>query len=115
MLNDARGRSIQPLLCAGKTTVPEKFADLENLKTFWSSDEENLLLQKVETMGKKWTEISRFFHNRTPLEVKNRYYILIRKTFLKSPQKDLPSILSMDISMSIFQTVDEFLTTLSEN
>lgn len=40
----------------------------------WSTSEDQLLLQLVQQYGTKWTEISRYFINRSDANIKNRYY-----------------------------------------
>ena len=52
-------------------------------KTKWKVSEDNLLMKKVSEIGKKWVQISKFFHNRTDQMLKNRYNVLIR-TYKKS-------------------------------
>ena len=50
------------------------------LNTFeWTSEEDSLLIEKVNQLGKKWVKISRFFNNRTDQMCKNRFNILERK------------------------------------
>ena len=39
----------------------------------WSNNEEKLLLEKVNEYGTKWSLISKYFPNRTDVDIKNRY------------------------------------------
>ena len=45
----------------------------------WTSEEDNLLLQKYAEFGSKWTMISQYFNNRTVVNVKNRCNYLISR------------------------------------
>jgi hypothetical protein len=44
----------------------------------WTADEEALLEQKVAEFGTKWTLISKFFHARTDINLKNRWMMMKR-------------------------------------
>ena len=46
----------------------------------WSEAEDKFLLQKVDELGSKWKDISRFFNGRTDINIKSRYRVLMRKT-----------------------------------
>ena len=52
-------------------------------KANWTHDEDNLLLQKVNEIGKQWVKISEFFPGRTDQMMKNRYHKLTHKKVLK--------------------------------
>lgn len=45
----------------------------------WSLEENELLLKKVDELGKRWKVISQFFKNRTDVHIKNHYKTLISK------------------------------------
>ena len=45
----------------------------------WKPEEDALLKEKVELLGKKWVKISKFFDHRTDQMCKNRFNILERK------------------------------------
>lgn len=47
--------------------------------TPWTEEEDNLLRAKYCELGPKWVEISAFFHNRTDVNIKNRWIVLMRK------------------------------------
>ena len=44
----------------------------------WSKTEDIQLLELITTIGKKWSEVSRYLQGRTEHNVKNRYNTLIR-------------------------------------
>jgi hypothetical protein len=48
-------------------------------KQVWSSEDDKLLIQKVNELGKKWVKISSFFRNRTDISLKNRFHQLMRR------------------------------------
>ena len=45
----------------------------------WLKSEDDLLLSLVHSIGTKWTTISSYFNNRTPLSLKNRYKTLTNR------------------------------------
>jgi hypothetical protein len=45
----------------------------------WTRLEDNLVYQLVRRMGMKWTMISKALGDRTPLQVKNCWYSILRK------------------------------------
>lgn len=47
----------------------------------WTAEEDQLLIQKVSELGCRWKNISRFFDNRTHINIKNRYRLLVRHQF----------------------------------
>ncbi|OHT14344.1 Myb-like DNA-binding domain containing protein [Tritrichomonas foetus] len=48
-------------------------------KNPWSNEEDCILLNGVERIGQKWTDISFYLLGRTPNSIKNRYNLLIKK------------------------------------
>ncbi|EAX95540.1 Myb-like DNA-binding domain containing protein [Trichomonas vaginalis G3] len=46
----------------------------------WTEEEEKLLLKKYARYGPKWSLISKFFDNRTDVNIKNHYIVMQRKT-----------------------------------
>lgn len=44
----------------------------------WTDEEDNLILAKVDELGRKWVKISQYFQNRTDTMLKNRYNVLLR-------------------------------------
>ena len=53
----------------------------------WTEDEDVLLLQKVHEMGKRWSDMSKFFNGRTANAIKNRYHLHLRGHFNDSRNK----------------------------
>jgi hypothetical protein len=45
----------------------------------WTEEDDQLLLQKVNELGPKWTQFKIFFPHRTDANLKNRWFILIRR------------------------------------
>ena len=45
----------------------------------WTLEEDNQLERLVKEFGQKWVKISRFFRNRTDINVKNRWLVLQRQ------------------------------------
>ena len=45
----------------------------------WTPAEDELLLAKVNEIGSRWVTISKFFNNRTDINVKNRWVVLMRR------------------------------------
>lgn len=71
----------------------------------WTMEEDELLIMKREEIGPKWTKIKEFFHNRTPVNIKNHYATLIKKIKSQNP-------LSLEVAEE--ETKEEILTTDSE-
>ena len=46
----------------------------------WTAEEDELLLAKVNEYGSRWVTISKFFNNRTDINVKNRWVVLMRRS-----------------------------------
>lgn len=55
----------------------------------WTKEEDDLIMEKVDQLGSKWSLISNFLEGRTGCAIKNRYTLLIRKKFGKPPRKAL--------------------------
>jgi hypothetical protein len=45
----------------------------------WTDDEDELLLRKVGELGAKWVQITSFFPKRTDTNLKNRWFVLMRR------------------------------------
>jgi hypothetical protein len=49
-------------------------------KLDWTAQEDQLLLQKYEEIGPKWSRLALYFHARTDIDVRNRYHRIERIT-----------------------------------
>ena len=50
-------------------------------KSEWLENEDRLLIQLINSIGNKWSEILNFFPNRSYSDVKNRYHSYIKTKF----------------------------------
>ncbi|OHS97696.1 hypothetical protein TRFO_36070 [Tritrichomonas foetus] len=48
-------------------------------KTPWTTEEDELLLEKVREIGARWVQIAKFFPMRTDISIKNRFLVLERR------------------------------------
>ncbi|KAK8886886.1 hypothetical protein M9Y10_037919 [Tritrichomonas musculus] len=48
-------------------------------QSLWTEDEDELLIQKVNTIGKRWKILEQFFKGRTEISIRNRWNMLVRK------------------------------------
>jgi hypothetical protein len=48
-------------------------------KNSWTIEEDKLLIEKVNEIGRKWVKISKFFYRRTDAQCKNRFKVLQRR------------------------------------
>lgn len=78
----------------------------------WTPQEDELLCQKVDNIGTKWTEIAKFFPRRTDTSVKNRWVVLMRKRALHE-EHPLPPKLSQPTV--IIHTPTPNLTSIEPN
>ena len=51
----------------------------------WTKDEEKLLLEKHKELGSRWKYIATFIKNRTEVDVKNHYRMMMRKKAKNAP------------------------------
>ena len=65
----------------------------------WNMNDDYLLIQKVNQLGKKWTKIAIFFPGRTDISIKNRWLTLQRRQLKcqNLPQSNNLSIETTDI------------------
>jgi hypothetical protein len=45
----------------------------------WTKAEDELLLEKEEQIGQRWTKLTAFFHNRSDIQIKGRWIKLMEK------------------------------------
>jgi hypothetical protein len=50
----------------------------DDLPALFSTEEDKLIIEKVQFLGTKWKKISTFFPSRTPNQIRNRYRYLAR-------------------------------------
>ncbi|KAK8841264.1 hypothetical protein M9Y10_027465 [Tritrichomonas musculus] len=54
----------------------------------WTEDEDRILIDKINKIGKKWTEIASYFNGRSGSDIKNRWYSHLKDiTFLNEYSK----------------------------
>lgn len=53
----------------------------------WSAEEDQLLIEKVQEMGPKWSKIVKFFTSRSDVNIKNRYALFVSKGKAPALQK----------------------------
>jgi hypothetical protein len=83
MMGQAQGRTIQPLISAGKTEVPPGCAEAMRPGMTWDEGSDALLEQLVRDRGRKWKEISRAFDDCFDIECKNRCLFLQKQKRLR--------------------------------
>jgi hypothetical protein len=64
---------------SGRMVFPACSASFATITTYHYQAEDNFVYQLVSRMGMKWTMISKAPGDRTPLQVKNRWYSVLRK------------------------------------
>lgn len=57
-----------------------KFLDPSINTSPWTQEEDEILLNKYNEIGAKWTAISRFLKGRSDVSIKNRWLHLVKKT-----------------------------------
>ena len=55
------------------------YLDPNLCKDGWTKEDDELLFNKIQEFGFKWTTIAKFFNNRTDSMIKNRYKLLVRR------------------------------------
>jgi hypothetical protein len=57
----------------------EQYLAVSNHNSQWLPDDDELLRQKVRTIGPHWVEVLRFFPNRNINDLKNRWYKMLTR------------------------------------
>jgi hypothetical protein len=83
MMHEAEERTIQPLISAGKTTVPPGYATAVRTAPVWNDADDERLLRLVAENGWKWRLISRMFEDITEVEYKSGCMFLSNQRRLK--------------------------------
>jgi hypothetical protein len=72
MVRETEGQTIQPLISAGKTTVPPGYATAIRTPPVWNDADDEQLLKIVAENGRKWRLISRMSEYIIEVECKSR-------------------------------------------
>jgi hypothetical protein len=83
MVREAEGRTIQPLISAGKTQVPPGYAMAIRVPAEWDNASDALLESLVQRIERRWKIIAIMIIDFTEGECKNRWMILINLKCLK--------------------------------
>ena len=59
-----------------------------DLQTKWTDEDDELLIKKVDELGKKWKILEKFFKGRTEVQLRNRYNLLTRKVKKEERKKE---------------------------
>jgi hypothetical protein len=77
MMDQAKGRTIQPLISEGKTEVPPAYAEPVRTPTTRNEQLDEILVGMVDERGTRWKIISRLMGDFTESECKNQWLFLI--------------------------------------
>jgi hypothetical protein len=83
-MEQREGRTIQPLISAGKTEVPPGYAEAMRTPATWNEQLDEILVWKVDEKGRRWKVISRLLGDFTENECKNRWIFLTSLKRLRS-------------------------------
>lgn len=79
----------------------------------WSKEDDELLLSLTELYGTKWSLLCKRFEHRTPVNVKNRYMVLMRKQKnCKNKAEKAPDNKDTGIDNSLRLEEDMYVTEL---
>lgn len=72
-----------------KRTAREHFYKfiLTDSKKPFTQEEDDLIIEKVNELGTRWSQIAKFFDNRSDINIRNRYRIISRKKDSKGSKK----------------------------
>jgi len=82
LVNEAKGRSIQPLISSHITILPSHYATYFECN-YWSPEEDALLFSKINCHGIHWKRLALFFPSRNVSSVRKRFDFLMRRQYLK--------------------------------
>lgn len=75
----------------------------------WTTEEDNMIMEKFEIYGSRWSKIASYFENRTDIDIKNRFNLLKRAQKRETKKMNVQSIESSpDMSSDDYQTVTAF-------
>ena len=66
----------------------------------WKAEEDLLMLEKIQEMGKKWSKIARILGNRSEHTVKNRYNKIVLRRLSREKQNN-PNAIEGEIAEKI--------------
>ena len=75
------------------------YLSASSYKNEWTTEEDELLIEKMSSLGPKWTKISHFLNGRTDIQVKNRAFQLFGNP------SNFPKVLKQDRSDFKFEPV----------
>lgn len=70
------------------------FLKKERITTEFTPEEDAIILQFVQSHGRKWSTIAEQLTGKTPIMIKNRYYAKLRRTTKEGKQKSEPLFMS---------------------
>lgn len=76
--------------------------------TPWTPEEDELLRQKVTQYGPRWVLLTAYFPNRTDVNIKNRWVVLLRRQASENTQKS-QKIATIPIVKENFDIFDDFV------
>ena len=77
LLNRTEGVPLENILTFRDETVNDNPLEYQTLRQ-WTAEEDKILIEKTQIFGKQWSLLSKFFHCRTPLSIRKRYYYLYK-------------------------------------
>jgi hypothetical protein len=80
----AEGRTIQPLISAGKTEVPPGYAEVVRTPATWNEQFDEILVWMVNERERRWRVISGLLEDFTESECKNWWMFLTNLKHLRS-------------------------------
>jgi hypothetical protein len=81
----------------------------ERIKRIWTNDEDQMIMNKVQQFGTKWTTIKKYFVGRSDNDIKNRYYSHIIKSKNNSTQETYGLLEDMIKASSTIFSIEDVL------
>ncbi|OHT15412.1 Myb-like DNA-binding domain containing protein [Tritrichomonas foetus] len=106
----------------------EKYLSPEISNDKWTNEEDLLLIVKYKEFGSRWKQISLYFPNRTDINIRNRWNVLVRHQFQITTKKKKSNIIKqtspiheeneVDVNnptfLITFEDIEEFEDSLQE-
>jgi hypothetical protein len=86
MVSEARGRTIQPLVSAGKTQVPPGYADLYEIPLQWDGVADQQLTDAFNLLGPKWEFVAQRVPGFSAIQCKARWLVVGRRALVRFPR-----------------------------